>query len=101
MVIVSTKINKRKGRLQIYLTTLELEINNFTSSKIGFRLNNTLLPQKGTQVIISRNNIPPNFLSTSTIFNTPASSPSTLQILNLSYKPINISGISFSIIKII
>ncbi|RAS78205.1 hypothetical protein [Priestia endophytica] len=85
---------------QTYLAILELEINNFTFYEIGFRLNNNLLPQKGTQVISSRDNISPSLLSTSTTFSTPTGSPSILQIFNLSYKPINISGVTFSIIKI-
>ncbi|MED3729430.1 hypothetical protein [Priestia filamentosa] len=85
---------------QTYLAILELEINNFTFYEIGFRLNNNLLPQMGTQVISSRDNISPIPLSTSTTFSTPTGSPSILQIFNLSYKPINISGVTFSIIKI-
>lgn len=86
---------------QTYLAILELEINNFTLYEIGFRLNNNLLSQKGIQVISSRDNISPSLLSTSTTFSTPTGNPSILQIFNLSYKPINISGANFSIIKII
>lgn len=86
---------------QIYLAVLELEVNDSTLSQIGFKLNNTFLPQKDAQIISSGNNISPNFLSTSTVFNTPFGNLSTLQIHNISCKPINISGLSFSIIKII